>query len=98
MQLPQLARRFAPMGESARAERADEKAYMERQSGWERLLTHPRYEARRMGAAPGEMAPAYGVFDTITQTWCVGEGYPSMARAAVAASRMNGAYERAMEP
>lgn len=54
----------------------------------------PRYEARDMGADAPPLMP-FVVFDTFTQTACVGESYSSQARAAVAASRLTGAYIRA---
>jgi len=58
------------------------------------MLAKPRYEAREALVADG-MA-RFCIFDTFTQSFCAGEAYSSMAKAAVAASRLNGAYERAM--
>ncbi len=50
----------------------------------------PRYEAR-------ESEDGYIVYDTFTQGAVVNERHSSKARAAVAAGRMNAAYERAMQ-
>jgi hypothetical protein len=61
------------------------------------MLTSPRYEARIIIDPVGP--PTYAVFDTFVQAFCIPIGeqrYNSMAQASVAASRMNGAYERAI--
>ena len=58
------------------------------------ILTTPRYEARKLAEpAPGR---THGVFDTFSQTFCVGEDCSDAQRADVRARQMNGAYERAM--
>lgn len=58
-------------------------------------MTKSRYEGREMIPAAG-LGKVFGVFDTFTQTFIVGDFYDSVSKAIAAAGRMNAAYERAM--
>jgi hypothetical protein len=57
----------------------------------------PRYEAREFPPTEAHVE-RYGVFDTFAQAFCIGDGYSSMPRAAVAAGRLNAAKMRADAP
>lgn len=61
------------------------------------MLTSPRYEGRRLPPEIGTL-PMFGVFDTMTQTFVVGDQYDSLTRAISAAGRMSAAYDRTLEP
>ncbi len=61
------------------------------------MITSPRY-AVRVASAPDALRLTWGVFDTFSQSFVVGEDrYGSQREAEVAVARYNRGYERSLD-